>query len=46
MSKLSQIHAELTEQANELGFLNIDDAEDNGYKVVFDKNSAKLVPEK
>lgn len=45
MGKLSQLYAELTEQANELGFLDIKDAEANGYKVVFDENNAKLVPE-
>lgn len=46
MGKMSQLHAELTEQANELGFLDIKDAEANGYKVVFDKGNARLVPEK
>lgn len=30
---MSQIHLELTEQANELGFESIEEAEANGYRV-------------
>lgn len=33
MSKMSQLHAELTEQAHELGFESIEEAEANGYAV-------------
>ena len=36
MSKMSQLHAELTEQAYELGFESIEDAENNGYEVICD----------
>lgn len=32
-AKMSQLHAELTEQAAELGFESIEQAEVNGYKV-------------
>lgn len=41
MSKMSQLHAELTEQANELGFETIQDAVNSGYVVDYDKG--KLV---
>ena len=37
MSKMSQLHAELTMQAAELGFESIEEAEANGYKVDYDK---------
>ena len=44
MSKMSQIHAELSEQASELGFESIDDAMNNGYEVIYDgENFAHLV---
>lgn len=33
MSKMSQLHAELTEQANELGFESIEEAEADGYTI-------------
>ena len=33
MSKMSQLHAELTEQAYDLGFNSLDDALDMGYAV-------------
>lgn len=36
MSKMSQIHAELTEKAAELGFESLEEAEDNGYEVLYD----------
>ena len=36
MSKMSQLHAELTEQAAELGFENVEEALDNGYDVDYD----------
>ena len=41
MSKMSQLHAELSEQAYELGFDSIEDAEVNGYEVDYEKG--KLV---
>lgn len=33
MSKMSQLHAELTEQANTLGFESIEEAEADGYTI-------------
>lgn len=36
MSKISQIHAELTEKAAELGFASLEEAQDNGYEVLYD----------
>ena len=33
MSKMSQLHAELTEQAIELGFESLEEAEANGYTI-------------
>lgn len=41
MSKLSQLHAELSEQAYELGFESIGEAEQAGYGV--DWENAKLI---
>lgn len=41
MSKMSQLHAELSEQAFELGFESIEEAEANGYEVDYEKQ--KLV---
>ena len=41
MSKMSQLHAELSEQAYELGFESIGEAEQAGYGV--DWNRGKLV---
>ena len=41
MSKMSQLHVELTEQANQLGFETIEEAEANGYEVDYEKQ--KLV---
>lgn len=46
MSKMSQLHAELSEQAYELGFDSIEDAEENGYEVISDGVWAKLVKTK
>ena len=46
MSKMSQLHAELSEQAYELGFDSIEDAEANGYEVISDGVWAKLVKTK
>ena len=43
MSKMSQLHAELTSQAAELGFESIEQAEANGFKVDYEKQ--KLVPD-
>lgn len=37
MSKMSQLHAELSEQASELGFQSIEEAEANGYAVDYEK---------
>lgn len=39
MSKMSQLHAELTEQASELGFRSIEEAEANGYEVDYEKRT-------
>lgn len=33
MSKMSQLHAELSEQASSLGYQSIEEAEANGYEV-------------
>lgn len=41
MSKMSQLHVELTEQASELGFESIYEAEQHGYEA--DLENAKLV---
>lgn len=37
MSKMSQLHAELTEQAYELGFESLDEAIANSYEVDYDE---------
>lgn len=37
MSKMSQLHAELSEQASQLGFQSIEDAEANGYGIDYEK---------
>lgn len=42
MSKLSQLHAELSEQAAELGFESLGEAEQAGYGV--DWENARLIP--
>ncbi len=41
---MSQLHAELTEQAAELGFDSIEQAEACGYEVIGTDNWVKLVP--
>ena len=41
MSKMSQLYTDLTEQANELGFEDINEAEQHGYSV--DYTERKLV---
>lgn len=41
MSKMSQLHAELTEQASELGFESLGEAEQAGYGV--DWQNARLI---
>lgn len=41
MSKMSQLHAELSEHASELGFESIEEAEQAGYAI--DYNRSKLV---
>ena len=43
MSKMSQIHAELSEQASDLGFESIADAEANGYHIAYYGNTVKLM---
>lgn len=45
MSRMSQLHAELTEMAAELGFDSIESAEANGYKVVYSADRASLEPD-
>lgn len=45
MSKMSNIHLELTEQANELGFESIEEAEARGYTVKYSGDEAFLVPD-
>lgn len=42
MSKMSQLHAELSEQAYDLGFESIEEAEANGYHVAYSGNKVKL----
>lgn len=42
-AKMSQLHAELTEQAAHLGFQSIEEAEANGFKVDYEKQ--ELVPD-
>lgn len=41
MSKMSQLHAELTSQAADLGYVSIEEAEQNGYQV--DYSTHKLI---
>lgn len=36
MSKMSQLHAELSEHASQLGFQSIEEAEANGYGIDYD----------
>lgn len=43
MSKMSQLHAELTMQAAQLGFQSIEEAEANGFRVDYEKQ--ELVPD-
>lgn len=45
MSKMSQIQLDLSEQANELGFESIEEAEANGYKIDYTKDGWKIVPD-
>lgn len=45
MSKMSQLHAELSEQAYELGYESLEEAEANGLKVQYNSDgTATLVP--
>lgn len=37
MSKMSQLHAELSEQASSLGYQSIEEAEANGYRIDYEK---------
>lgn len=41
---MSQLHAELEEQASKLGFESIEQAEACGYMVVYLENGAELLP--
>ena len=41
-SKMSQLHAELTQQAYDLGFESIEEAEADGYHVAYAGNKVKL----
>lgn len=43
MSKMSQLYAELSEQAAQLGFHSVEEAEINGFKVDYEKQ--ELVPD-
>lgn len=45
MSKMSQLHAELSEQAYELGFESVEQAEARGYTVKYSGDEAFLVPD-
>ncbi len=45
MGNISNIHLELTEQANELGFESIEEAEANGYKVDYTGEGWVLRPD-
>ena len=42
MSKMSQLHAELSEQASDLGFESIEEAEANGYHIGYTNTGWKL----
>lgn len=42
MSAMSQIHAKLLEQANELGYESISEAESDGYKVAYHDGTLDL----
>lgn len=45
MSKMSELHMELSEQASELGFESIEEAEAHGYTVKYSGDEAFLVPD-
>ena len=42
MSKMSQIHLDLCEQAYRLGFESLEEAEANGYHIAYDSTGWKL----
>lgn len=44
MSKMSWLHAELSERASELGFESLEDAERNGYEMHMDGMTPTLKP--
>lgn len=44
MSKMSWLHAELSERASDLGFESIEDAERNGYEISMDGTTPTLKP--
>lgn len=45
MSKMSDVQLDLTEQANSLGFEDIEEAEANGYKVDYNGDGWTLKPD-
>lgn len=44
MSKMSWLHAELSEKASELGFESLEEAERNGYEISMDGMTPTLKP--
>lgn len=42
MSKMSQLHADMSEQLAELGFKDMREAEANGYHLIYTGNTVKL----
>lgn len=42
MSKMSQAQAELEEQASELGYASISEAEEDGCRITYDNGHLKL----
>ena len=45
MSKMSELHRELSEQAYELGFESIEQAQENGYTIGYGKSGWHLEPD-
>lgn len=45
MSKMSQAQAELEEQASELGYASISEAEEDGCRIAYDNGKLKLAKE-
>lgn len=46
MSKISQAHADLIEQATEMGYRGIEEAEQDGCRITYDNGKLKLVKDK